>query len=171
MTEGLVVRRKRFGLPFALGLLAGVAFGFAAGLAYLTFHRSVTAGALEDWHYPGATSTSTSGAGVGSPFGPPLMTRGSMQMTTDSFDDVTAHYAKKMGVNSNLQSGSTSGSRASGSESVTYHVDNHGPTRGPRPMKSQAFARRERGGSVVVFITRADGEDHTHVLLYWLPRQ
>jgi hypothetical protein len=168
MPEGLVVRRKRFGLPFALGLLAGVAFGFAAGLAYLTFHRSVTAGALEDWHYPGATSTSTSGAGVGSPFGPPLMTRGSMQMTTDSFDNVTAHYATKMGLISSP--GSVSGSRASGNESVTYHADNTGP-RGPRPMKSQAFARRERGGSVVVFITRADGEDHTHVLLYWLPRQ
>jgi hypothetical protein len=166
MPEGLVVRRKRFGLPFGLGLLAGLAFGFAAGLAYLTFHRAVTVGALEDWHYPGASSTSTSGAGVGSPFGPPLMTRGSMQTTPDSFEQVLQHYALKMNV-STATSGS--GSRASGNESVTYQSDSRGP-RGPRPVKSQAFARRERGGSVVVFITRADGEEHTHVLLYWLPR-
>jgi hypothetical protein len=166
MPEGLVVRRKRFGLPFALGLLTGLALGFAAGLAYLTFHRAVTGGSLEDWHYPGATSTSTSGAGVGSPFGPPLMTRGSMQATTDSFTDVAQFYATKMGMN--LPSSGT-GSRASGTESVTYQADSTGP-RGPRPVKSQAFARRERGGSVVVFITRADDEDHTHVLLYWLPR-
>jgi len=169
MPEGLVVRRKRFGLPFALGLLAGLAFGFAAGLAYLTFHRAVTGESLEDWHYPGATSTSTSGAGVGSPFGPPLMTRGSMQTTTDSFADVAAHYAKKAGVDVQSVQASGSGSRASGESSVSYQADSHGP-RGPRPMKSQAFARRDRGGSVVVFITRADGEDHTHVSLYWLPR-
>src|SRR5262245_36273096 len=110
MPEGLVVARKRFALPFGLGLLAGVAFGFAAGLVYLTFHRSVTMGAMEDWMCPGATSSSTSGAGVGSPFGPPLTTRGSMQATTDSFEAVAQHYAQKMGVNLPT---SGSGSRAS----------------------------------------------------------
>lgn len=167
MPEGLVVRRKPFILPFGLGLVAGLAFGFAAALAYLTFHRAVTSAALEDWQYPGATSTSTSGAGVGTPFGPPLMTRASMQWTTDSFADVSAHYAKKMRVN---VPASGSGSQASGDASVSYNADNNG-ARGPRPFKSLAFARRERGGSVVVFITRADDEEHTHVILYWLPRQ
>jgi hypothetical protein len=164
MPDGLVVRRKRFTLPFGLGLLAGVALGFAAGLAYVTFHRAVTAGSLEDWMYPGATSTSSTGAGVATPFGPPMMTRGSMQTTTDSFTDVAQHYATRMGVS---LPASGSGSRASGDSSVTYHADSQGPE-GPRPMKSQAFARRERGGSVVILITRADGEDDTHILLYWL---
>ena len=102
---------------------------------------------------------------LGSPFGPPLTTRGSMQSTTDSFTDVAQHYAKKMGVSVPANG---SGSRASGDASVTYQADNQGP-RGPRPVKSQAFARRERGGSVIVFITRADGEEHTHILLYSLP--
>jgi len=168
MPEGLVKRRKPFTLPFGLGLLAGLAFGFAAALAYVTIHRFVTAGTLEDWQYPGATSTSTTGAGVGTPFGPPLTTRGSMQTTADSFEDVTSHYAKKMGVNSNLTAGSTSGSTASGSGSVTYLVDNTGP-KGARPVRSRAFVRREPGGSVVVFITKADSEWDTHILLYWLP--
>jgi len=167
MPEGLVVRRKRFTLPFGLGVLAGLAFGFAGGLAYLTLHQTVTMGALEDWQYPGATSTSSSGSGVGTPFGPPIMTRGSKQTTTDAFDDVATHYAKKMGVN--LTPGTASGSQASAGASVSYHVDNAG-SRGARPVKSLAFARRERGGSVVVFITRADGEEETHILLYSLPR-
>jgi hypothetical protein len=166
MPEDMVVRRKRFTLPFALGLLAGLAFGFAAGLAYLTLHRTVTTDALENWHYPGATSTSTSGAGVGSPFGPPIMTHASMQTTRDSFEQVAQHYAQKMKVSMPT---SGSGSRSSGSESVSYQSDSRGP-RGPRPVKSQSFARREPGGSVVVFITRADGEEDTHILVYSLPR-
>src|SRR5439155_24535006 len=113
-------------------------------------------------------STKISGAGSGMPFGSPIITRGAIQETTDPFEQVANYYARKMGIN--LPTVGGSGSQSSGSECVTYQSDNYGP-RGPRPVKVQSFDRRAPGGSVVVFITRADGEEHTHVILYWLPRQ
>ena len=70
-----------------------------------------------------------------------------------------------------LATAGISGGRSSGTETVVYMGDNATAGGRPRPVKTQAFARRTRGGSVVVFITRADGEDHTHITLYWLPRQ
>src|SRR5262245_23881828 len=170
MGEGWVVRRKRFVLPFGLGVFAGVALGFAAGLVYLSVYRSSGGEPWEEWKYPGATDSSSSGVGGGRFMGPGSIVRGVIQHTPDSFDDVVRHYSVKLGMTRfNMTGGAGAFARrgaGGGIEQVIYLSDGQ-----PRKVKTQAFATRGMSGSVVVFISRADGEDQTQVFLYSLPRQ
>src|SRR5437899_10351642 len=125
MPEVMVLKRKQFTLPFGLGLLAGLAFGFAGGLVYISFHRTVTAGDWQEWKYTGARDGASAGAGGG--YGPlgirgTAPAAGALQTTTDSFDEVANFYASKIGVN--LSTAGVAGSQSSPTQALVDQSDN-----------------------------------------------
>jgi len=126
---------------------------------------------LADWRYPGAheygTTTGTSLEINGQIIKPPPSYVRST--TPDDYDKVVAFYAEKGGFHH------TSGSAFEGNtqgESNVVLSDDWNPERSDKSRAIRALCLRRRCGSydLTVFITRAHGEGHTHIVLLYEPK-
>lgn len=136
---------------------------------------------LEHWRYPGATEDSRGR-------GPSLGINGQtvrpaqeylVLATADDYKKVAAHYATKLGFGATDFAGSdfpTSSYNSSGMSteggSLFAFLDgtDPGPPSKARPVRVLCLRQTCGSYSVVVFITRAEKEAHTHVVLLYDPK-
>jgi hypothetical protein len=128
--------------------------------------------ALEDWHYPGAIEQ-------GSIKGTSLEINGQIVKpapiyvlwgTPDDYDKVVAFYAEKGGFKQIGGQGFEGNTRG---ESNVVLSDDWNPERNPdgsgksRPIRALCLRRRCGSYDLAIFITRAQGEGHTHIVLLY----
>jgi len=155
---------------FTVGLWIGYSFGFRSGLV-----ASTTAAAAEkpadwqEWKYPGitvevSTSRGMEGHILGQVIRPQVCFIGT---TPDEFDKVVAHYAEKCPESRLPAEFGTEGVRGTVVQSNQLDDSCTSTRRGnpPRPVKLKGFAVQTASYSLVVIISRAEGEKETHILL------
>jgi hypothetical protein len=166
-------------LYLGFGLLLGVGLGFVGGLTYTAYRaearRAAAAVGWEQWAYPGAKKVaSASGGAVW--VGNQAVTQhyGHAYETADGLDKVVQFYAAKLGnVGSRSAPGMTGSFTTSDPQDVhnaLYVADGLPPTTPARSLQVQSFGLRTLDYDVAVFVSRADGEDKTHVLVIYFPR-
>lgn len=170
---------RRVNLYVIGGVLLGLGIGFFLGVLFVRYRQGVRSEVLdaewEAWHYPGAESNGSGSAG-----GPGLLrlnagpVRRAGLTTPDSFEDVLGFYAGHAGYD--WRTAGVSGARATRAglldeEALVYSTDSTRPDGKPRPVRVQAVGRRTATHDVTVVISRAEGEEHTHVVLLWFPRR
>ncbi len=132
--------------------------------------------AMEHWRYPGATEQSSGR-------GPSLEANGQtvkpasqylVLATADDFQKVAAYYGTKLGLG-----GVYDGQFGGMNRTSTEHgfqlaiADGLDPRAGPqtvRPVRVQCLRQTCASYGMIVFITRADKETHTHVVLLYDPK-
>jgi hypothetical protein len=126
---------------------------------------------LEDWRYPGADEKSSTG-------GMSLEVNGQVVkpaptyvvwVTPDGYDQVAAFYGGKGGFSQTSGVGITSSTRG---ESNVVVGDDQNPDRPGtlRPVHAVCLRRRCGSYDLVVFITRAQNEGHTHIVVLYEPK-
>jgi hypothetical protein len=131
---------------------------------------------LEHWHYPGA---SEHGRGRG----PSIAIKGQtvrpapeylMLATTDDYQKVAAYYGAKLGFGAASDFGRTGMtnkmSTEAGFQLAFADGRDPGPAQNARPVRVLCMRQSCASYSAVVFITRADKEEHTHVILLYDPK-
>jgi hypothetical protein len=115
-------------------------------------------GMLSEWQYPdskfhGAQMSDAGVADIGSIKNKAFLT------TSDSAEKVLKYYCDKLKVDANGKNlGEKPGERIKTKRSVLVQDDSTG-----RPLKLYVIAVNETGFSTTLMISRADGEDETHI--------
>ncbi len=144
----------------------------AATRPFLEFARGMSgegasepAPPLEHWRYPGATEQGR-GRGPSLAINDQTVKPASehlMFTTPDDYDKVLSFYGSKGGNTSGI-----SGDAITGIRIYLSQADGRDPvTNGPRPVRVQCLRETRASYDVVVFITRAEKEAHTHVILLY----
>ena len=128
---------------------------------------------LEHWRYPGATEH-------GSGRGPSLAIKGQtvkpapeylVLATADDYKKVAAHYGTTLGFGARSDFGHTNQtSTEHGFQLALTDGQDPGPASKARPVRVLCLRQTCGSYSVVVFITRAEKEAHTHVVLLYDPK-
>lgn len=136
----------------------------------------------EEWVYPGA-DLKRSGSGGGMQINDevivPIDYRG-VWTTPAAFEDVIRHYGRFMQFEDPESlakrdptfAGSSAGTFSSDSGPATNsHLRDNGSSNSfdPRPVRVECLTRRCRSYTVTVFISRAENEDLTHVIVLYSP--
>jgi hypothetical protein len=96
--------------------------------------------------------------------------------TSDALEDVARFYAEKAGFSDvDKVAKSTSGVSSQGtlkgdSNHVLDDFDDPKDPQAPRPVRSKCLIRRCPSYDLTVFVTRADSENHTHILILYDPK-
>jgi hypothetical protein len=177
-----------FGTGFGVGVLVQyrlqIGLNAADARSFLDFARGLSgeggesgpAPSLEYWRYPGAAEHSSGR-------GPSLVINGQtvkpaaeylLLATTDDYQKVAAYYGTKLGFRATGDFG-ISGMTNQTSTEAGFQLalaDGQDPDLpgNARPMRVLCLRQSCASYSVVVFITRADKEGHTHVILLCDPK-
>jgi len=118
---------------------------------------------FEGWKYPGATELG-SGQGAGGYH--------AMLATTDALDKVEAFYEKKTGEKLKPDQAGGSGIGGGAGEARVFQDDSvqPGAKSEPRPVVVRILVNRTKGHDLSLVISRAKGEDHTHIALTYFPK-
>jgi hypothetical protein len=143
-----------------------LAQGFSAGGG-----QAGPAPPLEHWRYPGAVDQ-------GSGQGPSLAINGKtvapapeylVMATADDYEKVAAHYGTKLGFagagHIGISGMTNKTSTESGFQLALADGKDPGPGSEPRPVRVLCLRQTCASYSAVAFITRAENEAHTHVIL------
>lgn len=134
---------------------------------------------LEFWTYPGAKLESSGSGGGISMNGDVVMpqTHTVIWTTTDSFEEVIRFYAKRLEFDhpDNFATRTTIAGESSPKVSTAtgpqnrFHIRDNGLPGGSynalRPVRAECLISRSRDYFLTVFITQADSEDHTHIVV------
>jgi hypothetical protein len=131
---------------------------------------------LEHWRYPGATE-------LGTGRGPSLVISGQtakpapeylLLATADDYQKVAGHYGTKLGFRAASDFGLTGMTNQTSTESgfqlALADGQDPGPASNARPVRVLCLRQTCASYSAVVFITRAEKEGHTHVVLLYDPK-
>jgi len=138
--------------------------------------------AWEEWAYPGADYRKGGNTGETRIRGQVVVPSDfhGVWTTPDSFEDVIQHYAKLL----KLEDPASLAARHSGWGGGTYgkfgsesgptsntHMYDNGLDNGreTRPVRVECLTRRTRAYTVTVFISRADNEPLTHIIVLYTP--
>jgi len=177
-----------FGAGFGVGMFVQyrlqVGVAAAAARPFLDFARGLSgeggesgpAPPLEHWSYPGATEH-------GRGRGPSLVINGQtvkpapeylLLATTDDYQKVVTHYGSKLGFvaasDFGLSGMTNKTSTEAGFQLAFADGQDPGTAGNARPVRVQCLRQTCVSYSVVVFITRAETEGHTHVILLYDPK-
>lgn len=150
-------------------LLAGLLLilGAVAWIGVAVAQKEAKAGgdkpAFEGWKYPGAKEL-WSGQGAGGFY--------AILATTDGLDKVEAFYEKKTGEKLKPDQAGGHGIGGSAGEARVFQDDSIQPgvRAGPRPVVVRVLVQRAKGHDLTLVISRAKGEDHTHIALTYFPK-
>jgi hypothetical protein len=133
-----------------------------------------------EWKYPGSAEHDSSTWGGGQAGNARLPGHYGMVMTTqDDYEKVLQFYADKTGVGAIAGSEGGGGMKFSTGGNTSSMEDwfvlndsqSPGGANQSRPVKAKGFAKRTLLYDLTMFVTRADNEKHTHVVLAYYPRQ
>jgi hypothetical protein len=152
-----------------VALVAGLLLGLgAAGVGVTLVLKEGTAKAAADkpdfegWKYPGAKNVG-SGEGAGG--------HHAMLATTDGLDKVLAFYEKKVGEKLTPDAPGGSGIGGGDGKAEVFQDDSVQPgTKEARPVVVRILVRRMKEYDLTLVISRAKGEDYTHVALTYFPK-
>ena len=117
---------------------------------------------FEGWKYPGSKELG-SGQGAGGFH--------AMLTTTDGLDKVESFYERKTGQK--LKPDQAGGHGIGGGEGEAHVLQDDsiqpGVKGGPRPVVVRVFVQRAKGHNLTLVISRAKGEDDTHIALTYFP--
>jgi hypothetical protein len=176
---------------FTLGCISGVliehqlqTFANDAAREFAGFGQSVTtATPVGYWSYPDAELQS-GGSGGGITLNDEILippTYKAIWTTPDSFEDVIRFYSEHLGFEDSdrfMERQPIAGQGYRGTDTADgpdfkHHIrDNRIPNELRdilRPVRVESFVRRCRSYFLTVFITRADGENHTHIVVVYDP--
>jgi serine/threonine protein kinase len=148
--------------------------GFNALADSHTFRRHLPP--VEEWSYPGAKVFRGSAGRREEEAGQlvKLVGHTTVSVTPDDYNKVAAFYADKLQMGPldlNKEPNRTSGGRSSEGSSTGlvmtgWFADTIKPGKfDPRPVRVHCLMRRTPSHAVTVFISKSDGEDHTHIIL------
>ena len=185
--RSLLMKRRLFIIAgYLVAIAVGVAIGYFAGRNNLLAGRlSETSSDLKageagpdwkEWKYPGCAEHGSSlggGGQAGMSKVPPLYC---LVMTTpDDYEKVLKYYADKMG-NSVLAVGAGSGTKVDSSNPENCEnwfvlndaLSPEGANRS-RPVKAKVFGKRTPTYDLTMHVSRANDENHTHIMLAYYP--
>jgi hypothetical protein len=118
---------------------------------------------FDGWKYTGATELGTGPVGPGGHY--------AVLATTDGLDKVVAFYEKKTGEKLTTDSPGGQASRGGAEEAWACLDDSVQPgvKHEMRLVTVRVFVQRKKEYYVTLVISRAKGEDHTHISLTYLP--
>jgi hypothetical protein len=94
-------------------------------------------------------------------------------ITADDFDAVVRFYAERLG-HPPMATGASSSTVTSGpfgDTSAATADDSTTPDDKPRAVRCRMFGYSDGTYEVMIVVNRAAGEDQTHILVTWYPRQ
>ena len=95
-----------------------------------------------------------------------------MLATTDALDKVEAFYEKKTGEKLKPDQAGGRGIGGGAGEAHVFQDDSvqPGAKSEPRPVVVRILVNRTKGHDLTLVISRAKGEDHTHIALTYFPK-
>lgn len=135
----------------ACALILGTAVGFGAGRS----HPAEEDKALAEWKYPKAKIAVSGSSGADGRFA----SSSAIMLTRESYADVVKYYEKKFG-HSLTHSGTSTTTKAQPPDGGTTFLQED---LADRPLKLRIFVQHQRTSSISVVVSRADGEDETHI--------
>lgn len=172
-------------LAFGVGVLVQRQYQIAPIRVALDFARDITgvddavppAPPWDEWHYPKAKRLGYK-QGMSLRLGEKLVRPAghyTVLVTADDFEDVARFYAEKSrfddpdAVAKSRSAMSSQGTLQGESNFVLDDSDIAGPGE-PRPVRGKCLIRRCPSYDLTVFLTRADDEAYTHIVLLYDPK-
>ena len=124
--------------------------------------KAADAAGFNRWKYPGAKELG-GGQGAGG--------HHAVLITADGLDKVVAFYEKKTGEKLTPDAAGGHGIGGGPGEAHVFQDDSVQPGgKAERPVVVRVLVQRAKGHDLTLVLSRAKGEDHTHIALTYFPK-